>query len=94
MLCSIGWIWDGHQDPILQIMELRCSGGRKANSFLAVPDELESTQLQKKEIEKVLSERVPEPAQSKWTQSVVYMPKEDPSLRFFVDYPNLNAVTE
>ncbi len=49
--------------------------------------------LIKKEIERMQSEGVIEPAMSEWASPVVIVPKNDGSARFCVDYRKLNAST-
>lgn len=50
--------------------------------------------FEKHKIEKILSEKVIEQAQTEWTAPIVFAPKIDGSLFFFVHYRHLNAVTK
>lgn len=46
------------------------------------------------EVDKLLGENVIEPAQTKWAVPIVFVPKKDRTLQFFVDYRKLNGVTK
>lgn len=51
------------------------------------------TEILKKEVSKMLAEKVIEPCSSPWAAPVVLVPKKDGSTRVCVDYRQLNAVT-
>jgi Reverse transcriptase (RNA-dependent DNA polymerase) len=48
---------------------------------------------EKQEIDRMIEQKVIEPATCKWASPIVLVPKQDGSLRFFVDYRKLNATT-
>ncbi|XP_073962916.1 uncharacterized protein [Choristoneura fumiferana] len=50
-------------------------------------------EILKKEIEKMIAEKVIEPCSSPWAAPVVMVPKRDGSTRVCVDYRQLNAIT-
>lgn len=47
----------------------------------------------REEVEGMFEPGIVEPAQYKWASPVVVDPKSDDTLRFCVDYRNLNAIT-
>lgn len=88
-------MWDGrlgdidmakHRIPLMapdvrDITSARCRAGPKAHEF------------EKVYIDKMLLLKVIELAHSKLASPTIFAPEKDGSLRFCIDYGNLNAVT-
>jgi hypothetical protein len=49
--------------------------------------------VEREEIERILTQGVIAPATSEWISPIVLVPKSDGSLRFCVNYRQLNAIT-
>lgn len=50
--------------------------------------------LEREEVDKMREAGLADPAKTKWALPIVFVPRNDGSLRFFVDYRRLNSVTE
>lgn len=50
-------------------------------------------EIEKREMERMLAKAVIEPAEIKWLSPIVYEAKEDGTLRFCIEYRELNSVT-
>ena len=87
-------MWDGHLG-LIKSTEHRIQLEKDAipayqQPYRAGPKQRE---LEKAEIDKMLSLDVIEPANSEWAAPIVFAPKKCGALRFCIDYRRLNAVT-
>lgn len=94
MLSNFDWISDGHLGKINfakhQIEFLLAE--EMPNFSTPYCAGSKARELEKNGIDKILSERVVEPAHTEWAAPSVFTPKKNRSLRFSVDYWKLNAV--
>lgn len=63
------------------------------NPLCILPGGTKSQRIWKAEIKNLLLQKVIHSVQTEWTVPIVYDPKKDGSLRFYVNYRKMNAVT-
>lgn len=87
-------MWDGHLGRI-NIAKHRIELEPKSNPVHLAPYRAGPTvrEFQVHEIEKMLSKKVNEPAQTEWVAPIVFAPMKDRSLRFWLHYRKLNNLT-
>ena len=86
-------MWDGKLGEI-KITEHRIYLVSDARPFAQPPYRAgpKARQIEQQHVDKMFREGVIEPAQSVWASPVVLEPNSDGSLRFCVDYGQLNAI--
>lgn len=89
-------MWNRHHTSITaakHCIELVNNQTKRVHSaaYRPVPKKRE---IDKAEVVKMMEQQVFEPVQMEWTAPIVFAPKTDETLRFFVDYKKLNAVTK
>lgn len=86
--------WDGHLGNIkATIHRIEFKPNSKPifqQPYGAVP---KLRQLEKDEIDKMLREGIIEPACCEWGSPIIFAPKKDRTLRLFIDYRKLKAIT-
>lgn len=96
MLSQFDSMWDGHHGCVtMGKHRIELLQPEKAPVH-AAPYQTgpESREAEKIEIDKMLTENVTEPTQTKWAALIVFAPERDCTLLFCVDYSNFNAVVK
>jgi hypothetical protein len=94
MLATHRQLWDGRLGRVSATSHhiVLAPGARQLHCqpYRAVPRAMEAESA---EVRRMLEAGVIEPASSEWASPVILVPKPDGSLRFFVYYSRLNALT-
>jgi hypothetical protein len=87
-------MWDGHLGTVTATQHrIQLTPGAQPVHAQHYRAGIFSRAAEKEEIQKMLAQEVIEPATCEWASPIVLVPKPDRSLRFFVDYRRLNAIT-